>query len=90
MNYGECNNGYSKFPRHIAHPFMSDGVFDIVTFTFITRRHYYILPHGQFLMPNVMVTSTSGATTWPVDYYAMHMTSGAVTDMQVTCSCIFL
>ena len=39
-----------------------------------------------------MVTSTSGATTWPVDYYAMDMVSGAVIDtcMQLTCSCISL
>jgi len=43
-------------------------------------------------MPNVVVRSTSGATTWPVDYYeyARHMVSGAVLDMQLTCSCIFL
>jgi len=51
MNYGEFNNGYSKLPRHILHPFMPDGVFDNVTFIFITRRHYYILPRGQFVMP---------------------------------------
>ena len=37
-----------------------------------------------------MVTSTSGATTWPVDYYAMHMINGAVIDTDLTCSCIFL
>ena len=80
MNYGECNSGYSNFPRRIVHSFMPDGVFDNVAFTFTTRRHYYILPRGQLVMPNVTVTSTSGATTWPVDYYAMHMVSGAVTD----------
>jgi hypothetical protein len=89
MNYGECNNGYSKFSRHIIHPFMPDGVFDDVTVIFITRMHY-ILSRGQFAMPNVMVTSTSGATTWPVDYYAMHMVSGAVIGMQLTCSGVFL
>jgi len=81
MNYIECNNGYSKFPRHIVHPSMPDVVFDNVTFNFITRSYYYILPRGQFLMPKVMVTSISGATTWPVDLCAMHMVSGVVTVM---------
>jgi hypothetical protein len=89
MNYGECNNGYSKFPRHIVHPFMPDGVFDNVTVIFITRRHY-ILSRGQFAMPNVMVRSRSGATTWPVDYYAMHMVGGAVIGRHLTCPCLFL
>lgn len=87
-NYGECNNGHSRFSHTILYiPPSSVGITPLLS---SLAFHYYILPLGRFLKQTVMVTRTSGATARRVDYFAMHMVRGAVTVMQLICSCKFL